>query len=193
MIRLIATVAAAAVLWAALAWLGPAATAAPQSAQQSAQLPEAVAPPPLTPATPSHKTHTGAGHSAVPGTVIRGSDTISLVATLPWWRPDETRPPGSDPGEVESPVLTACDLWLGFPFANGEAQSLTVRLADAQSGNEIDLASNKLRVIDPSELNEIDMTAPEEPPSSSRSWLRGLLAVLGGALAAFSAVRYLVA
>ncbi len=61
------------------------------------------------------------------GNVMRGSDTPSLVAMLPWWRPPETE--GSDPGELESPILTACDVWLGFPFATADAQSLTVRLS----------------------------------------------------------------
>jgi len=124
---------------------------------------------------------------------MRGSDTLSLVALLPWWRPDESRPPGSDPGELESPVLTACDVWLGFPFATADAQSLTVRLSLAQHANALDLVANRIKVIDPGELNEIDLTAPEEPQSNGGSWLRGLLALVGGALAAFSAVRYLVA
>jgi hypothetical protein len=172
MIRMIATVAAGAALWAAPAWVGPPAHAAPQSSQQSA--------------------HSGSGHSALPGTVMRGGDTISLVAMLPWWRPDESRPPGSDPGEQESQVLTACDLWLGFPFANGDAQSLTARLSAAQHANDIDLVTSRIPIRDPGELNEIDLSAPDQPAGGSW-WLRGLLAILGGALAAFSAVRYLVA
>ena len=102
-------------------------------------------------------------------------------------------PPGSDPGELESPILTACDVWLGFPFATADVQSLTVRLWAAQHPSEIDLVANKIRVIDAGELNEIDLAAPGEPRGSSQPWLRGLLALVGGALAAFSAVRYLVA
>jgi hypothetical protein len=189
MIRCIATVTAgAAVLSAGLALLHPAAHAAPQPA------PDAVSPPPpALPPTPNRKPHNGGNRSASDGNVMRGSDTLSLVAMLPWWRADESRPPGSDPGELESPVLTACDVWLGFPFASGDAKSLTVRLSLAQHASELDLVANKVRVIDPGELNEIDLTAPDEPQSGSRSWLRGLLAILGGALAAFSAVRYLVA
>ena len=201
MIRLIVTLAAGAVLSAGLAWLGPAARAAPmaqapapQAPQQSAPPPEAVSPLQLAPpASPNRKLHGGSGRSATGGTVMRGSDTISLVAMLPWWRPDDSSPPGSSIGELESPVLTACDLWLGFPYATADAQSLTVRLAAAQNSNEITLVSNRIRVTDPGELNEIDLAAPEEPPSGGGYWLRGLLAILGGALAAFSAVRYLVA
>jgi hypothetical protein len=201
MIRWIATAAAAAVLWVGLAPLHPVAQAAPQSALSPAQpsmqqpAPEAVSPPPATPPlTPIRKSRSSSGHAAVSDNVMRGSDTFSLVALLPWWRADESRPPGSDPGELESPVLTACDVWLGFPFATADAQSLTVRLSLAQHANALDLVGNKVRVIDSGELNEIDLTAPDEPPQGGGgSWLRGLLAILGGALAAFSAVRYLVA
>jgi hypothetical protein len=202
MIRWMATVTAPAVLAAALAWLPPAARAAPQSAQQTAPLtapwpadpqseqppaPDAVAP--VTP--PNHKPRGGASRSAAAVNVIRGGDTAALVAQLPWWRTNAT---GIDPGELESPILTACDVWLGFPYATADAQSLTVRLSAAQHASEIELVSNKIRVTDPGEINEIDLTAPvEEPPGDGRPWLRGLLAVLGVALAGFSAVRYLVA
>jgi hypothetical protein len=123
---------------------------------------------------------------------MRGGDTASLVATLPWWRTD-TRAPGSDPGELESPILTACDVWLGFPFATADVQSLTVRLWEAQNLTDITLVTNKIRVADAGELNEIDLAAPETPQGSVKSWLGGVLALFGGALAAFSAVRYLVA
>ena len=200
MIRWIATAAAGAMLSAGLALLDPAAHAAPPSAPQSMPqpmqqpVPDAVAPVPLTPApAPNRKPHNGSGHSVSDGNVMRGGDTLSLIATLPWWRPDESRPPGSDPGELESPVLTACDVWLGFPFATADAQSLTVRLSLAQHANALDLVANKVRVADPAEFNEIDLTAPDEPQGNGGSWLRGLLAIVGGALAAFSAVRYLVA
>jgi hypothetical protein len=193
MIRWITTITAGALLSAGLALPHPAARAAPQTVQQPA--PDAASPPQLTPPPASNrKAHNGGGRSAAGGNVMRGSDTLSLVAMLPWWRPDQSRPPGSDPGELESPVLTACDVWLGFPFATADAQSLTVQLSAAQHAGEIDLVANRVRVIDPGELNEIDLAAPEEPQSNGRSWLlSGLLTILGGALAAFSAVRYLVA
>jgi hypothetical protein len=206
MIRWMATVTAPAVLAAALAWLPPAARAAPQSASRSAPLtapwpdaqqaeqssaPDAVdaVSPPAPP--PSRKPRGGASRSAAAVNVIRGGDTASLVAELPWWR---TNAAGLDPGELESPILTACDVWLGFPFATADAQSLTVRLSTAQHTSEIELVTNKIRVADPGEINEIDLTAPaEEPPGGGQPWLRGLLALVGVALAGFSAVRYLVA
>jgi hypothetical protein len=196
MIRWIATVAAGAALSAAL--VGPAA-AAPQSAPATSQSLQQGAPDtdspaqPSPPAPPARKPHSGGGRSAAwEGNVMRGGDTASLVATLPWWRTD-ARAPGSDPGELESPILTACDVWLGFPFATADVQSLTVRLWEAQNLTDITLVTNKIRVADAGELNEIDLAAPDNPQGSGKSWLGGLLALFGGALAAFSAVRYLVA
>ena len=147
---------------------------------------EAASPPPATP-TPNRKSHS----AAAGGTVIRGGDTVSLIATLPWWRIDESRLP--DPAQLESPILTACDLWLGFPFATGDAQSLTVRLAAAQQVSEIELAADRIKVTDADELNEIDMAAPPAPQGTSHPWLSALLALFGGVVAAFSAVRYLFA
>ena len=147
---------------------------------------EAASPPPATP-TPNRKSHS----AAAGGTVIRGSDIVSLIATLPWWRIDESRLP--DPARLESPILTASDLWLGFPFATGDAESLTVRLAASQQASEIELAADRVKVIDADELNEIDMAAPPAPQGTSHPWLSALLALFGGVVAAFSAVRYLFA
>lgn len=164
-----------------------------QGAQQSVQSapPADAASPPAT--TPSgRKPHgEGGGHAAAGGTVIRGGDTVSLIATLPWWRIDESHPP--DPAQLESPILTACDLWLGFPFATADTQSLTVRLAAAQHPTELELVADQVKVIDAGELNEIDMAAPQEPQRTSHPWLSALLALLGGVVAAFSALRYLFA
>jgi hypothetical protein len=189
MIRWIATVTAAAVLSAGVAWLHPAAQAAPPAVQQTAQdpAPDAVWPPPPA----SSRKPSGGSRSAAGDNVMRGGDTQSLIAMLPWWRP--SRPPGSDPAAFESPILTACDVWLGFPFATADAQSLTVRLAAAQHDGEIEQVANKIHVADPGEINEIDLAAPDEPKGTGGPWLSGLLTILGGALAAFSAARYLMA
>jgi hypothetical protein len=211
MSRGIGPFAAGLALSAALAWHQAAAQAAPQSVPAPAALPPgAVAAPPweqpaasepsgdtaapVTSPSPSRKPHGSGARAAASPNLIRGGDTASLIAQLPWWR-DGSHPPGSDPGELESPILTACDVWLGFPFASGDAHSLTVRLSAAQHASEIDLVTNKIRVADPAEINEIDLAAPpDQPQDSGRPWLlRGLLALFGGALAAFSAVRYLVA
>jgi len=197
MIRWIATIAAGVVLAAALAWRPADAQAAPQSVPAPAAQPPWEQPPSpdtpdaISPVTPNRKPHGGA-RAASSVNLMRGGDTASLIAQLPWWR-DASHPPGSDPGELESPILTACDVWLGFPFATGDAQSLTVRLSAAQHAGEIELVTNKIRVADAGEVNEIDLAAPPDEPQGQPWLLRGLLALLGGALAAFSAVRYLVA
>jgi hypothetical protein len=47
---------------------------------------------------------------------------------------------------------------------------------------------NSVRVVDPNELNELDLAAAAAPPAQS-SWLGSLLMTLGAALAAASAVR----
>jgi hypothetical protein len=200
-IRWIATIAAMVVLSGAVAWPPAVALAAPESTPVTAAPPwelppspdagDAVAPP--APPHPNRKQHGASTRAAASPNVIRGGDTASLVAQLPWWR-DASHPPGSDPGELESPILTACDVWLGFPFATADAQSLTVRLSASQHAGEIELVTNKIRVADAAEVNEIDLAAPpDEPQDTGRPWLlRGLLALFGGALAAFSALRYLV-
>jgi hypothetical protein len=165
-------------------------------AQGTLQIPQALPPGmAISPATPPpNQKSRNDRTTAAGGMVIRGGDTVSLIATLPWWRVDETRSP--DPGQFESPILTACDLWLGFPFATADAQSLTVRLAAAQHASEIDEVANRIKVADPGELNELDQAAPppEEPRSPLRAWWVGtLLALLGGAAAALVTARYLFA
>jgi hypothetical protein len=167
---------------------------AAQQLLPSASPEDAASPPAGTPQgrKSRHEAHGGNTHGTAGGTLIQGGDTVSLIATLPWWRVDQTRPP--DPGSLESPILTASDLWLGFPFATGDAKSLTVRLAAAQHASEIDQVANQIEVADPSELNAIDQEAPAQPQGGAGSWLSALLAlVAGGAVAAFSAARYFFA
>jgi hypothetical protein len=146
------------------------------------------------PAALPHRKEAHRAERTVPASmVIRGADTIGLIATLPWWRVDESAA-RSESGWYESQILTASDVWLGFPYATGDAGSLTVRLAAAQHASEIELALDRVQVADPNELNEIDLAAPEEPKKiAGWGWLNGLLVVLVGAGAAVSAVRYLMA
>jgi hypothetical protein len=47
-----------------------------------------------------------------------------------------------------------------------------------------------VKVVDPHELNELDLAAASTPPAES-SWLSYLLMTLGGALAAASGLRFL--
>jgi hypothetical protein len=125
------------------------------------------------------------------GTVIQGADTPTLVASLPWWRVDGPFAPAPDPGQDESQILTACDFWLGFPYATADSESLTVRLAAAQHESELESALNRIQVADPSELNAMDLAATETPPARAW-WLGGLLATIGSAIAAGAVAAYLI-
>ena len=188
MIRSMATMVVGAALLAGLTVIHTQARAQPATSTAPAASIQPV------PASVPHRKEAHRAERTVPASmVIRGADTIGLIATLPWWRVDESQP-RSESGWYESPILTACDLWLGFPYATADARSLTVRLAAAQHASEIELAVDRIRVADPNELNEIDLTAPEEPQKAAGwGWLNGLLVVLVGAGAAASAARYLMA
>jgi hypothetical protein len=124
------------------------------------------------------------------GTVIQGADTVNLIAMLPWWR--APLGPGAHPGQDESQVLTACDSWLGFPFANGESDSLTVRLALIQKASAIESAISRIPVADPNELNEIDLAAAPAPQPRRSWWPGALLVVFGLAVAAGTAEARLI-
>jgi hypothetical protein len=54
-------------------------------------------------------------------------------------------------------------------------------------------AADTVQVADAGEINEIDLAASETPAPANKSWLNGLLAVLGGAFAAAAAARFLLA
>ena len=67
--------------------------------------------------------------------------------------------------------------------------------AQARAGDDTPpvAAANEVRVVDPNELNELDVAAASAAPpgSAESSWLSYLLMTLGGALAAASTVRFL--
>jgi hypothetical protein len=76
------------------------------------------------------------------------------------------------------------------PVAAGTAGSA----AQAAGGGAPPVAAaNEVRVVDPNELNELDLAATSAAPrgSAESSWLSYLLMTLGGALAAASTVRFL--
>lgn len=52
-------------------------------------------------------------------------------------------------------------------------------------------STSEVKVVDPHELNELDLAAASTPPAES-SWLSYLLMTLGGALAAASGLRFLL-
>jgi hypothetical protein len=119
------------------------------------------------------------------GTVIRGPDTIALIAMLPWWRNDGMQAIEYGTEAANSKVMAATDAWLiqrGLSLsqmttddslmAQAEDTTFDVAIADSEAVNEIDLAAT-----------------PSSPPE--RSFIQSLIAVLGGALAAAAAGRFL--
>jgi hypothetical protein len=86
----------------------------------------------------------------------------------------------------ESQVSAAAAAWLVGTNAGETA---------AQPGIGDDAApavpANAVQLVDPHEPNELDLAAASPPPAQS-SWLSSLLATLGAALAAASALRFFV-
>jgi len=147
-------------------------------------------------AAPSKKaarTAPAAGTAARSGDagVMRGQDSIALIAMLPWWRADEAQAQRSRLKEAESPVLAATEAWLTAPIAV-IAASDAGQLASAADVGEVELAADAVNVVDPNDVNEIDLAAVGDHQPANQSWLHGLLAMLGGALAAASAARFLL-
>jgi hypothetical protein len=83
----------------------------------------------------------------------------------------------------ESPVAAAAAAWVVLP---------SIGNADPQAGDQATPAvpANEVRLVDPNEINELDLAAAAPAPAQS-SWLSYLLMTLGAALAAASAVRSL--
>ena len=83
----------------------------------------------------------------------------------------------------ESPVAAASPVLPASAGAQATAGDATPPVA----------AANDVRVVDPNELNELDVAAASAAPpgSAESSWLSYLLMTLGGALAAASTVRFL--
>jgi len=125
------------------------------------------------------------------GVIMRGHDSIALIAMLPWWRADAAQARRFRLREAESPVLAATEAWLTSPFA-AIAATDAVQLASAGDAQEVALAADTVNIVDPNEFNEIDMAALGDSQPVNQSWLHGLLAMLGGALAAASTARFLI-
>ena len=115
--------------------------------------------------------------------VIRGPDTIALIAMLPWWRSNPMQPIQYASEAANSKVMAATDAWLVQ-----RGSSLGEMTGDATMRAHAEAAG--FAVADPDTVNEIDLAAgPASPPE--RSIIQSLIAVLGGALAAASAARFL--
>jgi hypothetical protein len=122
--------------------------------------------------------------------VMRGPDNIGLIARLPWWRPIEMQAIHYPDKEFVSQVLTTADTWFAMEMTGTVAGTgAGVRVLAADEINELDLAADRIR--GGREPNPVDLVAAYMPETSDQSWLHALLAMLGGALAAASAARFL--
>lgn len=102
-------------------------------------------------------------------------------------------------GRNESPVAAAAAAWLVLPdTASAAAQGA---VGEQNAGGEQRAAGDDatptvpasgVKMVDPNEVNELDLAAAPAAPAES-SWLSYLLATLGAALAAASTVRYFFA
>src|SRR5262245_3167497 len=102
-------------------------------------------------------------------------------------------------GRNESPVAAAAAAWLVLPDtagagAQGAAGERNAAAERAAAGEEATptVPANGVKMVDPNEVNELDLAATPALPADS-SWLSYLLATLGAALAAASTVRFLFA
>src|SRR5262245_9869140 len=102
-------------------------------------------------------------------------------------------------GRNESPVAAAAAAWLVLPDtvgagAQGAAGERNAAAEQAAAGEEATptVPANGVKMVDPNEVNELDLAATPAVPADS-SWLSYLLATLGAALAAASTVRFLFA
>jgi hypothetical protein len=103
-------------------------------------------------------------------------------------RTSEDRAPArNEVAREESPVAAAA---AASPVPPASAAGAQATAADATPPVA---AANEVRVVDPNELNELDVAAASAAPAGSAesSWLSYLLMTLGGALAAASIVRFL--
>ena len=118
-----------------------------------------------------------------------GSKKAGLVPTL-----------NDEVGRNESPVVAAAAAaWLVLPDTAGagaqsaasEQNGAAERVAAGEEATPT-VPVNGVKMVDPNEVNELDLAATPAVPADS-SWLSYLLATLGAALAAASSLRFLVA
>jgi hypothetical protein len=105
--------------------------------------------------------------------VMRGSDSVSLVGKLPWWRSHPMQDVTYGSEEAESQVMAAADAWFA---AHGGRAAADDDVPDASGAPD-----DTVEIADAGEVNEIDLAAP---PPSEPGFLQSLLALISGAVAA---------
>ena len=120
--------------------------------------------------------------------VMRGRDSVSLVAMLPWWRNDRMQDVSYGSAAAESKVIEAAAVWLA---ANG-GEAADERPAGETFGHAA--VDEAVDVADANEVNEIDLAAGSVPAPQSPGFMQSLLALIGGvAAAAVASARLLFA
>jgi hypothetical protein len=109
--------------------------------------------------------------------VMRGRDSVSLVAMLPWWRNDRMQDVSYGSAAAESKVLEAAAVWLAANGGEAEDERPGETFGHAAVDEAIDVA-------DANEINDIDLAAGPVPAPASPGFMQSLLALIGGAAAA---------
>jgi hypothetical protein len=118
--------------------------------------------------------------AAAPGGQERSADAGDKKAA------DPARTLNEEVDRNESPVAAAAAAWLVLPSAAGAAPQTAASEAEAPP-----VAGSAVQMVSPNEMNELDRAAASAVPSES-SWFNYLLMTLGAALAAASALRFLL-
>jgi len=110
--------------------------------------------------------------------VMRGRDSVSLVAMLPWWRNDRMQDVSYGSAAAESKVIEAAAVWLAANAGEAEDE----RPAGETFGHAA--VDEAIDVADANEINDIDLAAGSVPAPASPGFMQSLLALIGGAAAA---------
>ncbi|MBX9777931.1 MAG: hypothetical protein K2Y71_26420 [Xanthobacteraceae bacterium] len=112
--------------------------------------------------------------------VMRGRDTVSLVAMLPWWRNNRMQDVNYGSEAAESKVIEAAAVWLAANEGEtaGEPDARDVMAAPVEEAIE---------VAESGTINDIDLAAHPDSGIPTPTFLQSLLALIGGAAAAAAA------
>ncbi len=120
----------------------------------------------------------GPNADATEDRVMRGRDSVSLVAMLPWWRNDRMQNVNYGSPAAESKVIEAAAVWLA---ANGGGTEHERPAGETFGHPSVDEA---IDVADADEINDIDLAAGSPPAPPFPGFMQSLLALIGGAAAA---------
>jgi hypothetical protein len=112
--------------------------------------------------------------------VMRGRDSVSLVAMLPWWRNNRMQDVNYGSSAAESKVIEAAAVWL----AAHEGDTETDRNAHDAMPAPVEEA---IEVADSGRVNDIDLAVRSDSGIPTPTFMQSLLALIGGAIAAAAA------